>query len=286
MPFLDFLKTFKEHPEDIIKNLSLRFPRHKSQEKYVFVVGAPRSGTTLVKTLLCAHPQLAGAEYESTTLFNFTNILRKQNFFESEGLDSKRIDEIMSQSKDIIEIFDLVATEYLSKSNATMFVEKLNSMNLNRLKFVQIYFPYSKIIHIVRDGRDCYCSARHHPYVFQGNSLNRYAKYWKKCINSRLNINNDNVIDIKYENLINDPKKQLADLMNFINLSFDPMQIDPQKYGDTKLKKQKSHKRLAQAISKSSQGRWKEELTEKEVKKFEKIAGKELKKIGYQVLNQ
>jgi len=191
----------------------------------------------------------------------------------------------MNQSRNIVEIFDLIANEYLSKSNATLFVEKINSMNLNRLKFVNTYFPYSKIIHIVRDGRDCYCSARNHPYVFQGNSLARYANYWKNCINSRLKINNSNIIDIKYEDLINEPKEILADLMKSINLSFDQNQIDPKNYGNTKLTKEKSHEKIAQAINNSSQYRWKSELTNYEIQNFQKIAGKELKRFGYQLVN-
>ena len=190
----------------------------------------------------------------------------------------------MSQSKDIVEIFELVTKEYLSKSQANIFVEKINSMNLNRFNFINSYFPHSKIIHIVRDGRDCYCSARNHPYVFQGKNITRYAKYWKHCINNRVKIKNDNnIFDIKYEDLTNNPEKILKEIMEIIGLYYDPIQIDPNYYGKTKLKKQKSHQELANEINSFSQFRWKKELSKKEIKKFEKIAGNQLQKMGYQI---
>ena len=143
------------------------------------------------------------------------------------------------------------------------------------------YFPKSIFIHIFRDGRDAYCSA-HKNRIPHGKNIKEYAKYWKKCINSRLKRgNNPLIFDVKYEKLVSEPERVIRKLMKFLDIPYLKKQINPLNYSKTKESEREIHKNLVKKINTSSVNRWKKELTKKEVIIFQKIAGKELVKLNY-----
>ena len=71
--------------------------------------------------------------------------------------------------------------------------------------------------------------------------------------------------------------------MNFLGEGFEPQQIDSTKYSkNVTVNTKKEHfSNLSKPISKSSQGRWLSEMSSDEVNTFNKIAGNELRLLGY-----
>ncbi|RQH42271.1 hypothetical protein D5R40_14630 [Okeania hirsuta] len=137
-----------------------------------------------------------------------------------------------------------------------------------------------------RDGRDCYCSARNHVNVVQGKSIERYAKYWKKCVDARLNQgNNPNILDVKYEELTLDPETVIKQTMNFLEEDYHPSQLDPNQYSQNTItnSKRPEFSQLSKPINSSRINRYKQELTSEQIDKFNQIAGNQLKQIGYEV---
>ncbi|MEQ8467960.1 sulfotransferase family protein [Coleofasciculus sp. E1-EBD-02] len=278
MPLITALRSFLKHPQAIPKNIFLRLPKTISQEPHIFVFGAPRSGTTLIKLILGAHPNLSSFGYE-TGLFMYRDIYG----FTYEGFTTTDIADLIKQSPDIVQFYDNFTQQITHQTGGQRFIEK-TPQHVLRLKFLLKHFPNAKFINMFRDGRDGYCSARHHQNVPQGKSIVRYASYWKKCVNARLNQGeNDNIFDVKYEDLTNNPEQVIRQIMNFLGEEYDARQIEPQYYSQNTITQdtRQEFQKLSKSIDKFSQGRWKKELTESEVQQFHEIAGQELQKLGY-----
>lgn len=278
MTLARIIHQFQKNPDHILPNIMMRFPKAKSSQKHIFVLGAPRSGTTLLKLILGVHPNLTGVGYE-TGFFMYKDLL-SYNF---KGLDPSEKKEIISQSSDIIQLFDSWIEKLLLKTGGKRFIEK-TPPHVLKLGFLLKYFPSAQFINIYRDGRDCYCSARNHQYVIQGRSLTKYANYWQKCINARWKMGQqDHIFDLKYEDLVTQPEKIVKEIMIFLKEEYDPRQIQPQYYSENRITKSKRQEfaKLSKSIDGSNIYKYKTKLTPEEIKAFHKIAGKELQKLGY-----
>lgn len=129
-------------------------------------------------------------------------------------------------------------------------------------------FPQAKFIHLIRDGRDVHLSAcncineGYHNVLFN-------SKFWKTLIEDRRNIakniDSNNYIEMKYEQLLNDPYYIFEKLGDFLG-------IKHRKYFDIKIKNQNYYK-------------WKQNMSLKDLKIYELIAGRLLDELGYPVNN-
>lgn len=125
----------------------------------IIVVGAPRSGTKMLRELLTKHPKIVGDQYEAERVWCFGQEDRNYKYISPE--------ELTEENKAYIQ-------QYFAKKVANCpgkyFVDK-NAANTLRLDYVRVIFPECKIIHIIRDGRDVAASLRfrwQHPLNLKG----------------------------------------------------------------------------------------------------------------------
>lgn len=250
----------------------------QSDKDWIFIVGAPRSGTTLIKTLLVAHSQLAGTDYESTGIFRLRNL----ETYRPSDLSEEQMLTIRGAAKKIVPYFDRVAAEVLAKRNATNFVDKL-TVRTWRLRFVAKHYPRARFVSIVRDGRDCLCSARRHPNVLQSETVKGFASYWKYCVETPAKVLQHNrLVNVSYESLTASPEETLQGLMAQLGYEYEAAQTDPSVYSTTStMKKREVHKNLAKNINTSSHLRWKRELSEQDQQAFAAVAGAALQSHDY-----
>lgn len=275
------INQFIKHPSHLPKNIIWRFPKKISTKKHIFVLGAPRSGTTLAKLILTSHPYLVGPGYE-TAFFTYRDIFS----FRFTGIKQKKMNELRKNCHDIVEFFDVFTHQVLmDHSEAKYYVEK-TPQHVLQLGFLTKYFPNSKFIHMVRDGRDGYCSAKHHKNVVQGSDVKRYAKYWRKCLNSRIKLGDkENILDVKYETLASAPETTIKRMMSFIGETYHPQQLEPGKYSNNAITKIKTpvFAKLSSNINNSSIQRYKKELSTEEIETFNNIASEQLRHFAYEV---
>lgn len=259
-----FRNSLLRNPASALKNLKLQFASSISQEPHIFVLGAPRSGTTLMQALLLSHPGLAGVPFE-TGMFIYRNLY-------DDGIKGIAVDDFLrmrSESQDIVDLCDRVAAHVTRGGAGRRCVDK-TPQHVLRLRFLLRHFPEARFIHMIRDGRDGYCSARKHEFMRRGHgrSAREFALYWRRCIRARRREGGEPRIHyVRFEDLVVRPEETMSAVMAFLGLDFRPEQIRPETYSrfiDGSTRSRKAFKKLNRGITPERVGVHKTELTHEE----------------------
>ncbi len=201
--------------------------------KRIFLVGAPRSGTTILQSLLAAHPEIIS--FPESKFFHY---LLYEPFVAnlSSRLTSFFRDEIHRP-----ELFNDFDDSQTVETKTRWFVGVLDSLSMEQNKSIwlektpeHIYFiediqrliPDAKFIHILRNGMDTiasmYESTRIYNDLWGGVwDLEHCIERWEYAVlTSHKYVNNSNHIFVKYEELIDNKSVVLADICNFIGIEY------------------------------------------------------------------
>jgi len=256
----------------------------RSEERHVFVIGAPRSGTTLMHSLLLAHSRLCGFPDE-TDFFSWRDLLDPKR--DLIGLGPEERARVAGDARDVEAFFDGLVARFKASHGVPeqRFVEK-TSQHVKRLDFICERFPNAQFVHMVRDGRDACCSALRAD-IPNIDAVDRFARYWRRCVRARLATRcPDRLLDVAYEALTAGPEDAMRRVMSFLGEAYEPGQIDPSAREDDPRTRAARFAKLSEPISSSSQGVWRTAMTPDQVKRFEAIAGPELTSVGYRLASQ
>lgn len=135
-------------------------------------------------------------------------------------------------------------------------------------------FPDAKFVHIIRDGRDVALSLFNLPWGAQNTVV--AAIHWKERVEKARNfgktLSDKNYLEIRYENLLRDPKKEFERLIYFIEYEGDKAEIIKQ-----------FNSEIDNLIMKNNFFKWKKEMSPRQVKNFERYAGNLLKELDYEI---
>ena len=282
-----------------------------------FIVGVMRSGTTLLRFMLDAHPNLAIPpetrffpeidsliEAESITQESFieflTTHLTWDDFQIPEQELRRRLKKVspFTLSKALRCFYETYARRLGKKrwGDKTPYY----SLHIDRL---QALFPEAHFIHIIRDGRDVVISTRECEWFGLGNSISEEAGNWMNRIRQtrQLAQNCKHYMEIRYEDLVTDSAEVLRQVCEFIDLPYDEQMCEYYKHAEKRLDEMASrydtdgniylHKNQRKAIfkhineppDKGRIGRWKNELSREELKTFNLVAGNLLRDLRYEV---
>lgn len=273
------------NPIRCYNNFAWRYLCNKSDQPYVFVIGAPRSGTTLMFSIINSHPAFSGVDDE-TYFFVLRDIFNEnfKGFYHANGLSKQEFIRIRKESKDLINFYDNLGKFILRRDSAVRFIEKTPE-HVVYLNFLLKNFPQAKFINMVRDGRDCYISHKKLESHLH-RSVKSFANYWRyRVLIGHKFSEHPHILNVRYESLSQKPLETITKVMDFIGEEFLPLQMDPNYYSKTNLKKYKGHDSLKKPINPDSIGRWREKMSREEVAIFHNVAGKTLQKLGYEVVN-
>lgn len=277
---LQHYMRYIRHPNELLANYRRWHDLTISQHPFIFLLGPPRSGTTLLQTLLLAHSNITGIA-EETSIISPKSI-HDPNRFKC-FLNASAHQTILSQTTGLADFFEAVHSEVLGSSFRTKaYTVEKTPQHVKYLDFILQHFPHSKVVHILRDGRDTFCSGRSARNIPQARSVETHAKYWASCIKARLAQHSEYVHDLTYEDLTSNPKEELNKVMSFLELEFEPDQLDMSKRSGDMRARQKAFERLNASISNSTVGRWKNEMSNNEKEIYIKYAGKQLSFYGYE----
>ncbi|TJW42867.1 MAG: tetratricopeptide repeat protein [Mesorhizobium sp.] len=222
----------------------------------VFVVGMPRSGTTLTEQICTSHPEVHGAG-ELTKLRRIANAIRFTS--RAAGVLQGSITSITA------DLSKAMAEEYLSylrqRAPAVLRIVDKFPHNFQRIGLIGILFPNARIIHCQRDAIDncvsCFMSNldKGHSYAADLRTLGLYyreydrlMRHWKAVLPGR-------IFENRYEDLISDQEGQSRRLIDHLGLTWDDACLRFfEKDGAVRTV---SRWQVRQPIYKSSVNRWK-----------------------------
>lgn len=278
---------------------------------FFFIIGRPRSGTTLLRTLFDAHPNVIIPMESQIIKLVFEKYGKKKSWDESQLLellqdikkewkfDTWNVDEEKLE-KDILDcvgeiplkhILRVIYRNYIShfeKKEIILFGDKNPEYSLYIDKLFK-NFPKAKYIHITRDYRDQILSYLKFDFSYPIIPLIAYR--WKKSVQKVLKTRKkrtNSFYTIRYEDLVDAPERYMKEMCGFLGIDFDPSVFDFYKSADefskTRIQKelkQKYHKDLFRPIDKSSVGLWKTKMNKDDVKIADMIVGKYAEICGY-----
>jgi hypothetical protein len=198
----------------------------------IFVVGSPRSGTTLVRLMLDSHPDISCGP-ETHFLADLANMERKR---------WRRIERFgVTQEEwraEIARLFDWFHRSYAERRGRRRWADK-TPLYAVHLPYIDALFPDCQVVHIIRDGRDVIASyntvwgfRRTLQGVDQWTEFTRAARAWGAEAGPA------RYLEIRYEELVAEPEATMRRVLAFLGeawtdavLAFDEAEHDMKRKG-------------------------------------------------------
>jgi len=201
--------------------------------KIIFLIGAPRSGTTWLQAMLASHPCVStGPE---THFFEGIKSFVDSYYFKHPRPDG--LQEYMTEDEffgAIAHFFHKVISKMPEPTDEPKFFLEKTPQHSMFLDIINKCFPEAYFIHIIRDPRNVVSSILRASKTwgkgYFPKSVLVASLLWKKCVLSAkeffLSSKNTRYFEIKYEDLRNNPIKYLSKIFSFLDLSYDKTLLD------------------------------------------------------------
>jgi hypothetical protein len=276
---------------------------------YVFIVGCPRSGTTLLRRLVDAHPQIAIIHQSRFIPYFF----ERRRGLTPEGLvTTKLVDRLLEArgvknletSRELLE--SLVETgEPVSYSTFVTGVFDLYGKGQGKrlvgdkvpgyvrsIPTLHALWPEARFVHLIRDGRDvcmsainwsrAYKLARRFP-TWMEDPITTAAVWWEGHV--RLGREDGGSLapnlyhEVRYEALVSEPAKECEKLCSFLDLPYDDAMLKFHE-GRSKMKPGRDAKRAWLPITPGLRD-WRTQMPAEDLERCEAAAGDLLEELGY-----
>jgi tetratricopeptide (TPR) repeat protein len=256
-------KALEQNYADLKQTYTRKFYEERKNfgvdsERPVFIVGMPRSGTTLTETIIGAHPRVHAAG-ELETIKRCERQMADL-VFRDDGT-SKNARQLSWVGAEVLAQRYLDAVDVKTKNASAIRVTDKMPHNFQAVGFIAMMFPKARIIHTRRNPFDTCLSILQqnfndaHAY---GRSLadlgHHYAHYlhlmqhWREVLGER-------ILEIDYEELVENQEEVSRKLIDFVGLPWDDACLRPQDVQRTVLTA--SVWQVRQPVYKRSAGRWK-----------------------------
>jgi hypothetical protein len=275
---------------------------------YVFIVGCPRSGTTLFQRVVDAHPELAVID---ETLW-ILRLYRRSEGVTADGLVTPRvIDDLLADRRfvrldlpiaDVERLLDGGRTPYTrfvsgifdlyGRSRGKPLVGDKSPGYVRRIPTLHQLFPEARFVHLIRDGRDVALSAtgwKKADRIFRGwpdwpdDPWTTAALWWERSV--RLGRDASGLLppgryhEVKYEALVADPTAESRKLCAFLDLPYDEAMV---RFHEGRTRPQRGRGTKSQWLPPTSGLRdWRTQMSADALERFEAAAGDLLDELGY-----
>jgi hypothetical protein len=276
-------------------------------DRPVFVLGCPRSGTTLLQLMLHAHPRISIppetrfvlTSYEARNSFGdlreepnrralASSIVReRRTLFYDLGLDADEVfEEIVDGPPTLGSAIGIVFRAYARRFDKPRWGDKRPGY-YQYIPALLRMFPDAQFVHLIRDGRDCVASLLTMPWFKQ----DIYAAIcsWIEAIDSgrraARQLPADAYCELRYEDLVANPGGQLAALCEFLGEDYDPAMAEPHKIAGSALPERQRtawHAGTQKQVSTAPSGHWSQRLTPWQISICEAAMSSRLRSLGYE----
>lgn len=278
-------------------------PSATSATDLFFLVGCPRSGTTLLQQMLDAHPAIAvapethfirrfwlhRARYPMDTIEEIRllvdAIIALPEFSEMR-LDPHHYRSDAIQLRDHSSLLRLLLSQFAIRQGKQIVGEKTPN-HLLYMEILKELFPDARFVHLVRDPRAVVNSWRTVPW--SRGSPRRDAEVWQRyesTARKQYRQLGDAIITIYYEDLLTNPRAVLSEVCGHLGVAFTPTMLDYHAQTSTiNVVREPWKKRATEPLDVSSHGRWRIEMPMKTIREVETVVWKEMTRHGYKAIS-
>lgn len=261
-----------------------------------FVVGSARSGTTLLRVILNAHPEAAvppesrfvtelwtGAD--DVQVSEFLDRLAAHRQFQGWSLS---VDEVRPElsGREWVPYRDAIRatyTAYMKAQGKSRWGDKTPRYVL-KIPFLSELFPDARFVHLVRDGRNVALSYAGMP--FGPKTAPKVADLWSKRVLAGVRdgrpLGDARYMELRYEDLVSDPEAHVRKLCDFLGLPFVEAMMDYSEKGkEITFAKASTYNPHVFEPPTAGVRSWETEMPDPLVKLFEAVAGQVLEMFGY-----
>jgi hypothetical protein len=275
-------------------------------DRPIFVVGCPRSGTTMLQLMLHAHPRIAIppetrfllSAYENRGSFGDLRdernrralarwiVDRPETRFADLGLDPDEVtEEIAAGPPTLGSAIGIVFRAYARRFGKPRWGDKRPAY-LSNLDIILRLFPDAQIVNIIRDGRDCVASLKEMPWHRHG--IHTAVSEWAQAIDhsrrAARQLGPESYYEVQYERLVADPAAELTKLCRYLGEEYDPAMASPSSLAAVAVPSYKTwHARTHSAVGADRVGTWTERLEPWEIALCESALGGRLRQYGYEL---
>lgn len=256
----------------------------------IFVGGAGRSGTTLLRVILDSHPNIAcGPELTVTPIL-------AELWHGFQTTHQSPLKEYLLTPADINQIFGQMILALVEKYRIEAGKKRIAEKSPNNVFFFQHLnhiFPESPLIHMIRDGRDVVCSLLTMNWINPQTGepidytrdIRKAAEYWVGAVQvgrnaGKISSISPKYMELRYEDVVSDPAPTLKMLFSFIREPWDPIVL---KFHEQKrnLAGESSAEQVSKPLYTKAVRRWEKDLSDDDKQVVKDVAGDLLIELGY-----
>jgi Sulfotransferase family len=268
----------------------------------LIVLGVGRSGTTLLRVMLDRSSEIA-IPYESffvtplahrhgrrPKLDDFVDDLGRFYQLYEWGIEPddvrRRLREGMTTGEAIAAVFEV----YAEHEGKPRWGDK-TPLYMQHLPLLERLFPDALWVHLVRDGRDAALSFLELPEGFSGKTwalprtAAQFGARWRTEIKAARRLGRhvgDRYLELRYEDLVTEPERELRRVCEHASLSWEPSMLDH--IGVSKVAQMPEHRNIAQPPTPGLRD-WRSQMSHEDALAFEQVAGDVLLSADYELLD-
>jgi Sulfotransferase family len=262
-----------------------------------FIVGSARSGTTLLRLILNAHPEVAvppesrfivelWTGRDDVSVDSFLRGLSSHRLFRAWNLP---IEDVRAElgGMEVVPYRNAVLAAYraFAKSAAKTVYGDKTPRYVEYISFLSGLFPDSRFVHLVRDGRNVAMSYADVP--FGPKTVAKAATLWAGRVRAGMAtgrvLGRGRYIESRYEDLVEDPEGEIKSVCRFLEIEYQPAMLEYKEVAEDALLPRAAvyNPNLSKEPTPHIRT-WQEAMPEGQVRVFEAIAGDVLGELGYE----
>ena len=262
-----------------------------------FIVGSARSGTTLLRLILNAHPDVAVPPesrfvvelYDGNDDVDTEDFIRRLSAhkrFQTWDIPVETVRAEVGQAARVTYADAIRATfrAYASANGKTSWGDK-TPRYVENLDLLCSILPEARVVHLIRDGRNVALSYADVP--FGPKTVGRAAALWARRVMAGRDacprIGKDRYLEIRYEDLVEDPAGETKDICAFLDLEFDPGMMDyTERARSSVLPRASMYNPHVREKPQKNVRSWEDSMPGAQIEIFEAVAGDALSLLGYE----
>lgn len=198
-----------------------------NETKPIFVVGSPRSGTTLMRAILDSHPQIFCPSWETGLFVHLAPMLNgdliKVLKNEGAGFPLRRADLVDWVRRCALDLFE----QFGQKAGKPRWAEKTPA-HVHYIEFICEVFPGARFLHMIRNGYDVVKSLNNMPWAPRRIrwSVNTWVRSVQAGRAAAATLPSGQYFEVRYERLIQEPRPVLDEVCSFLGEPFVPQMLE------------------------------------------------------------